>query len=242
MLRFVVLGLLRDGESRHGYALAKAYHERSGLRINTGNFYRELQRLASEGLVRAVTNPPDADVRRAPYVITAQGRSSFDDWLASARDAWLPGYEDALTSRALFLGDSGAEVLAKVFDGWGEAIWSLVKAIEREREAALLRDRRATPASFWPLSVLLARRLRHLAVELDFLDEYRTAYGEWVQARGPGAIAGGGSAPAGDAERSTRRGRSPADSMGSPAGALPIERMSRDRKPETRASTGKALR
>jgi DNA-binding PadR family transcriptional regulator len=94
VLRFVVLGLLRDGTPRHGYAVAKEYRKRSGLRINTGNFYRELQRLAAEGLVRPAANPPDADGRRAPYQITPNGEATFDQWLASARDAWQPGYEE----------------------------------------------------------------------------------------------------------------------------------------------------
>ena len=58
MLRYLVLGLLRAGESFHGYALMKEHEVRSGVRISTGSFYREIGRLLSEGLVRAVARLP----------------------------------------------------------------------------------------------------------------------------------------------------------------------------------------
>lgn len=230
MFRYVVLGLLRDGAPRHGYAVAKEYRKRSGLRINTGNFYRELQRLAAEGLVRPATNPPDADVRRAPYEITTLGKTTFDEWLASARDAWLPGYEDGLTSRALFLGDAEPEVLRTVFDGWGEAIWSLVKALERERESVRLQGRDRTDGSFSPLSLLLARRLRHLAVELEFLDEYRAAHAEWIGSRVAGATSAGP-----PSERNPERAARAARPVGAAAAPF-VERGSRERKPDLRSS------
>jgi hypothetical protein len=90
----------------------------------------------------------------------------------------------------LFLGEAGADVLRIVFDGWGEAIWSLVKALERERESIRIAAERSE-GPFSPLSLLLARRLRHLAVELDFLDEYRTAHAQWLvgaQRAGSGSV------------------------------------------------------
>ena len=42
MLRSVLLALLADGKAAHGYALMKAYEERSGFRLSIGNVYREL--------------------------------------------------------------------------------------------------------------------------------------------------------------------------------------------------------
>jgi DNA-binding PadR family transcriptional regulator len=177
VFRFVVLGLLRDGQPRHGYAVAKEYSRRSGLAMNTGSFYRELQRLAAEGLVRAVTNPPEADGRRAPYAITPAGKALFETWLSSTRDAWSPGYEDALSSRALFLGEAELPVIRGVLDRWSEALWSLVKSIEREREAVLHRTAQPQPVAPSPtLALLQARRLRHLAVELEFVDEFRAVH------------------------------------------------------------------
>src|SRR5438046_9963574 len=77
MLRYVVLALLADGNPAHGYALMKAYRERSGVRMSIGNVYRELSRLAGEGLIAAATNAPGADTRRVPYRIMARGREAL---------------------------------------------------------------------------------------------------------------------------------------------------------------------
>src|ERR1041384_8270310 len=77
MLKFVLLALMSDGKPAHGYALMKAYEERSGLRVSIGNIYRELQRLLAEGSIVSAANPPGADPRRTPYAITAQGRQDL---------------------------------------------------------------------------------------------------------------------------------------------------------------------
>jgi DNA-binding PadR family transcriptional regulator len=66
MFRFLILGLLRNGARLHGYALVKEYRERSGSEVSTGNFYRELQRLVFDGLIRSASNPPEADAQRPP--------------------------------------------------------------------------------------------------------------------------------------------------------------------------------
>src|SRR5438874_1232578 len=58
LYRYLVLGLLRNGAARHGYALMKEYQRRSGTQIGSGRFYGKLQRLAAEGLVTTATNPP----------------------------------------------------------------------------------------------------------------------------------------------------------------------------------------
>src|SRR5438876_12411363 len=90
MLRYVVLALLADGNPAHGYALMKAYRERSGVRMSIGNVYRELARLAGEGLIAAATNSPGADPRRVSYRIMHRGRGVLHGWLA--------GLVDTLTS------------------------------------------------------------------------------------------------------------------------------------------------
>src|SRR5262245_46804582 len=103
MLRYIVLGLLRDGMPRHGYALMKAHRERSGVQIGTGNFYRELQRLTADGLVSTAVNPPDADDRRTPFQITARGAAVFDGWLHQPDGLGLRGRDDEFSCRALFV-------------------------------------------------------------------------------------------------------------------------------------------
>src|SRR5262249_9307895 len=104
MFRYLILGLLRSGESRHGYALMKEYHDRSGVHISSGNFYREIARLLGEGLVRTTSKPNKSDPRRVPYEITDDGMAAFDDWLVAPNEPPATHYEDDLSARALFVG------------------------------------------------------------------------------------------------------------------------------------------
>jgi len=173
MFRYLILGLLRTGATLHGYALVKAYRERSGADVSTGNFYRELQRLVMDGLIRCADNPPGADARRTPYAITAVGGEVFDEWLAAA-DAGAAGFaEDELSARALFLEDCEPTAWAAVLDHLQENLWFVGKTLERTRQQALARA--ATPgggaAAILPL--LHTRRLKHLAANLEFAEELR---------------------------------------------------------------------
>lgn len=122
MFRYLVLGLLRDGKSRHGYALMKEYRERSGVRLSSGSFYRELQRLVAARLIRTVSNPPGADPRRTPYEITDTGRATFDAWLIGPTGAGVGRYEDELSRRALFLGSAQPAVARRLIEDWKEEI------------------------------------------------------------------------------------------------------------------------
>src|SRR2546428_12620361 len=58
----------------------KEYRQQSGIEISIGNVYRELQRLAAGGLVRAAANPPGADPRRGPYENTPAGSAAVVEW------------------------------------------------------------------------------------------------------------------------------------------------------------------
>lgn len=179
MFRYLVLGLLRDGKPRHGYGLMKEYLERAAVELSTGNFYRELQKLANEGLVRTASNPEGADPRRAPYEITPAGIAAFDSWLTRPTSATPADYEDELSYRALFLTESDRHLARALLDRWQEALWISGKMLEREREAVVTR----TPnndRSFRALLFLLGRRLKHVAADLQFLEEFRDAYETWV--------------------------------------------------------------
>jgi DNA-binding PadR family transcriptional regulator len=180
MFRYLVLGLLRDGKSRHGYALMKEYRDRAGLQLSTGNFYRELQRLVAEGLVRTVDKPSDGDPRRAPYEITPTGSAAFDAWLTGPTGSGLGRYEDELSSRALFLAAAGPGVAHRLIESWKEELWIRSKMHERSRGALIIQRPNTVRQPFDVLPFLLARNLKHLAADLEFLEEFRMAYGAWA--------------------------------------------------------------
>ena len=180
MFRYLVLGLLRDGKSRHGYALMKEYRDRSGLRLSTGSFYRELQRLVADGFVRTVSNPADADPRRAPYEIAEVGSAAFDAWLTGPTGSGVGRYDDELSSRALFLAGADPAVAHRLIEGWKEEMWLRSKMHERSRGALITQRGDDGGRSFDALQFLLARSLKHLAADLEFLGEFGAAYDEWT--------------------------------------------------------------
>lgn len=180
MFRYLVLGLLRDGQRRHGYAVMKAYRERSGLQVNTGSFYRQLQRLVAEGLIQTVANPADADPRRAPYQITETGEACFDTWLSGPTGTGVGRYEDELSSRAMFLADAEPNIVLRLLDAWKEELWLKSKVHERTR-STLAPDSDVPSRSFTALPLLLARNMKHVTADIEFLEELSNAYTKWVE-------------------------------------------------------------
>ena len=177
--RFLVLGLLRDGKPRHGYGLMKAYQERSGIVIGTGSFYRALQSLAAEGLVRKTANPAGDDPRRTPHIITAAGIAAFDDWIRANDSNAISRTYDELFNRVLFLGETEAPLARSIIDQWQEVLCARGRALERAREAALARAKRTGQPTFAALPLLLARCAKHVAADWVFLKALRVAYDEW---------------------------------------------------------------
>jgi DNA-binding PadR family transcriptional regulator len=177
----------------------KEYRERSGVRISTGNFYRELQHLVTDGLVRTAVNPPGADARRAPYEITDAGIEAFDEWLAQPNGPGMGQHDDDLSARALFIVDADPALARRLLEQWREELWIRSKILERDREASLMRSRSEAPDSFAALPFLLSRRLRHLAADLEFLQEFSSAYENWsaapVTASVPASERGHGQSP-----------------------------------------------
>ena len=187
MLRHLILGLLRDGAPRHGYALMKEYRERAGFQISVGNFYRELQRLLSAGWVRATENPTGADPRRAPYQITAAGATAFDDWVASSSVDMAGEQHDDLAMRAFLIVKSGGNRAVDVLDQWQEELAMRRRLMERAREAAATRGA-GDGGSFAALQLLLARRLRQVSADLEFVEEVRSAYRVWLEEAAPRGV------------------------------------------------------
>lgn len=177
MFRYVVLGLLRRGDAQHGYGLMKLYRERSGLQLSGGSFYRELQRLMNDGLVELVVGMRQSDKRRAPYRITAEGETAFDEWLNNVMNRAPTGCDDRLGSRALFIGEHPAKLVRGKLEDWQKELWLESKLLERRREVALNRlPRTSADRPFDLLSLLIFRRWKHVAADIQFLEEFQDEY------------------------------------------------------------------
>jgi DNA-binding PadR family transcriptional regulator len=172
MLRYVLLALLADGNPAHGYALMKAYRERSGVRLSIGNVYRELSRLAGDALIVAAANPPGADPRRVPYRITEKGRNALATWLAAPVHTLTAASADALSHRLAILGDLDPGRASEFLGELHTELWEQSKTLERERAIASQQDKREAPAL--PTRMfLLSRRAKHLATDIEMVDEMR---------------------------------------------------------------------
>lgn len=177
MLRFLILGLLRGGRSLHGYALVKEYRERSGLDVKTGGFYRELQRLVRDRLIRGPMSP-DGGGRRTPYEITEDGTACFDQWLVSPSAGSAAFSEGEVSARALFVADAPRHVTTTMLEHMRANVWVWGKRLERERLIATAHAAGATPGS--PASVLpllLGRRIKQVAADLDLIDAINELHG-----------------------------------------------------------------
>lgn len=176
MVRHLVLGLLRNGESLHGYALVRAYRALTGLEANSGNFYRELQRLAGQGLVRAAAKSPETDPRRTPYEISDSGTEDFDAWFADPSD-----HEEDFSLRVLFIANVNPGLAHQVLDQWRDGLWLRSQVLERERKAARVRGGKGALPAFPARASFLAHRLKQVVANLDFLEEFRVVYDTWLK-------------------------------------------------------------
>jgi DNA-binding PadR family transcriptional regulator len=158
--------------------MMKAHESRSGLRISTGSFYRELGKLLAAGLVRAASNPEGEDARRTPYMINPAGASVFDDWFGR-RPSEPINADDELASRAVFLAEADPTVARQVLIRWGETLWLRSKVLERERKAALA-EMGGRDAPFSTRALLISRRLAHVAADIEFLEKLASAYEAWL--------------------------------------------------------------
>ena len=210
VFRYVVLGLLQDGEPRHGYALMKKYRDRVGVHVSTGNFYRELQRLVEGGFARNADRSLGTDPRRAPYMITEAGREAFSRWFVDVAEATTASlHEDEVSERLTFLTDVSLADVRGMLDRLQDDLWLQAKVLERSRDAAIAKGSREDTHGLPVSALIVTRRIRHLAAEVAFLGELREAYDAWVAAREPrpSIEAEEDTLPAPAATRARQRGR-----------------------------------
>jgi DNA-binding PadR family transcriptional regulator len=179
MVRYAILGLLRIGGPRHGYALLKEYRTISGCQLSVGNIYRELQCLLTDERIETASNPPGADVRRTPYQITPAGIAAFDDWLGSSRSGGLAEYHDAMTLRACLVVQMEGPLVPEVLDRWRDELTIRRAASDRERRGTARSMSNGTERRFDPVPLLTGRRLKHLTVDVEFIENLRSAYRDW---------------------------------------------------------------
>jgi len=171
MFRHQLLGMLRDGEACHGYALVKEYVRRTGVETNSGYAYRDLQKLVEDGLVEVVAKEKGADRRRRPYRITEKGRRCFDRWFSDIPAPHL-GNDGELAARAIFFEEVDGPRVLDVLDRWRHDLWVLRARLERQLELPRAEaDPHGAPDAI--LSRILKRRRRVVALELAFLDDLR---------------------------------------------------------------------
>ncbi len=170
MFRYLVLGLLRNRLPRHGYALMKDYEARSAMRISSGTFYRELQRLATEGLVRVVDTSPGVDRRRAPYEITDDGIAALEGWLTRPTGNVTGAHHDELFARIVLLGYADAASMRRGLGYWREELHLLASKLARSLESDGAEKFECVGAE-QARALMLVRRLEHVRVDLRFIDQ-----------------------------------------------------------------------
>ncbi len=177
MVRYFVLGLLRDGRARHGYAIMKECCEATGTAPSVANIYRELSSLLALGWVREATNPPGTDARRVPYAITPAGAAALHEWLAAPGVASLSGYRDGFSLRAFVVAHVAGDLPVSVLSRWRDELSYQRQILRREREA-LVGRRRTAREGHASLGIVLERRLKHLSTDLEFVERLSAALGD----------------------------------------------------------------
>lgn len=171
VLRHVLLALLaKEDQPAHGYGLMKSYQERMSVRLSIGNVYRELQRLAADGLITTAANPPGTDIRRTVYRLTEHGREALYVWLGTPVEGPGRSAAEEVGCRLAVLGDLDDEKASEVLSTLRQELWALAKTVEHERATA-------PPADNWhgPVSAiretLLRRRAMLLAADIELVTD-----------------------------------------------------------------------
>ena len=111
----------------------------------------------------------------------------------------------------MFLHEAAPETARRMIDAWKEELWLLSKQFERDRQNELHRCA-SEGAPFSILVLLLARRLRHLAGDVEYLDELRAALDRAPAATSPQRTAQPVVSAAADDKRLRVRAASPSRS------------------------------
>jgi len=166
-VQHAVLGVVsRNPEGIHGYAVRRQGERLLGhfWRLNFGEVYRILDRLAADGLIEQVAE--GAESARKLYRITARGQQSLDDFVLSPQtDAPRPLRQ---------------ELAVKLLFASPESLPELLKLVERQREAYMQelhklgserRKMRRAPFDAFVTQLLIDGAELSARAELTWLDE-----------------------------------------------------------------------
>jgi DNA-binding PadR family transcriptional regulator len=166
-VQHAVLGVVsRNPEGIHGYAVRRQGERLLGhfWRLNFGEVYRILDRLAADGLIEQVAE--DTESARKLYRITSRGQRSLDDFVLSPQtDAPRPLRQ---------------ELAVKLLFASPESLPQLLKLVERQRDAYMQelhklgserRKMRRAPFDAFVTHLLIDGAELSARAELAWLDE-----------------------------------------------------------------------
>lgn len=159
-----------------------------GLQLNTGNFYGTPTTGGRWPGAHRGQSPSGADPRRAPYEITKAGAGDFAPWFVELNDSDIDmtPHEDALFSRVLFVDTVTPTAARRVVPRWCNGLWLRVKTLKRGTGdcVASTREEWVSMSGAFPAGASrLTRGLRHIAADLEFLEEFRSSYDGWIMDR-----------------------------------------------------------
>src|SRR2546428_785482 len=130
----------------------------------------------------AAPTPAESDPRPAPCETPAAGTAAFAAWLAATPPRTQAPVHDGFSARALFLGQAAPAVGRKLIERWREDLGLQGKTLERARDVAAAPDRSRDASPFALPPFFLRRRIRQVAVDLEFVDELGSVHERWAAA------------------------------------------------------------
>lgn len=173
--KLLLLGLLR-AEEMHGYQLNEFIDSHLGttVHLKKPTAYRLLAQMADDGWVTCRKEQEGNRPPRRVYALAAKGEAAFQRILRESLIKYEP-FE--------FPGNAGFLFLDAISPGEASALLRQRKA----SVAGLLQEARCHPVHEHASALLLLHQARHLATELEWLDEVIAELESGSQAHGHGA-------------------------------------------------------
>jgi len=163
---FLILGMLSIESNRSGYDIRKAVESSVSYfwQESYGQIYPTLKRLVAEGLIEPRRPSTRGRPERREYSITARGRASLQEWLASPYREDPPRNEFLLK---LFFGRSlPREARLRHIRGFQDKNRHLLAALEELQRQAQTHNAGNPHLPFWMLT--LSFGIAHVRASLDW--------------------------------------------------------------------------